>query len=404
MSDRRRRAETDADRPAIRVAVLINGVGLRLAKGRLLLAVVDRLVARGYAVDVLVHDPPAWLAARLPAEARAVDISRVWERWLPPRQLGKMGVYLSLAALVRYLRRERPAVLLAGSIPPNVTALLARRLAGVATRIVLRQSNVVAIPGDPDCGGVRARPRDRLVRRLYREADAIVAVSRGVADNTARLPGVTGERVHTVLTGYDGRVPRWSCARPEQPWLSDGGPPVILNVARYVAKKDQATLLRAFARVAATRDARLLILGRDGPERRRLAALAAELGVAERVALGAFTDNPYAAMARARVFVLSSVSEGMPSVVLEALACGCPVVSTDCPSGPREVLADGAFGRLVPVRDPATLAEAITATLDAPPDPERLRTHAAQHTITRAAEAYADVVADQVLAGMAACR
>jgi glycosyltransferase involved in cell wall biosynthesis len=151
------------------------------------------------------------------------------------------------------------------------------------------------------------------------------------------------------------------------------------------------TLLHALARVRRERDVRLVVLGR-GPLRERLSELAAELGVGEAVRMPGVVANPFAYLARASAFVLSSAWEGLPNVLLEALACGCPVVATDCPSGPREILADGRHGRLVPVADPEALAAAILATLDAPPDPGPLRARAADFALARSADRYLEVL------------
>ncbi len=358
-----------------------------------MLAVTAQLVAKGHAVDVLTPGAAPELREALPAGARLVDLARWWMGRGAPGAHSKRRVYLGLAPLIGYLRRARPEVVLSGSIPPNLAALLARRLAGVPTRLVLRQSNVVAIPGDPDYGGVRVRPRDRLVRWLYRRADAVIANSAGVADNLDKLTGLPRERVHTILGGVDLAALRQMAAAPRpHPWLAAPGGPTLLTVGRLVAKKDQVTLLRALAALRRTRDVRLLLVGPDGEARPAVEAAIAELGLADSVALTGHSDNPYAYMARADAFVLSSVSEGMPNVLLEALACGCPVVSTDCPSGPRELLGGGLYGRLVPMRDPEALAAAVAATLDAPPASDDLRARAAAFSIERVAARYVEVL------------
>jgi glycosyltransferase involved in cell wall biosynthesis len=176
-------------------------------------------------------------------------------------------------------------------------------------------------------------------------------------------------------------------AAPRHPWLAPGQPPVILGAGRLTRQKDFPTLIRAFSLVAAQRDCRLMILG-EGQERRALEGLAAELGLAYRFALPGFAADAVDYMAQAALFVLSSAWEGFGMVLVEAMAVGTPVVSTDCPSGPREILLDGELGRLVPVSDPWALARAMLETLDAPPNPERLRRRAADFTSERAAERY----------------
>jgi glycosyltransferase involved in cell wall biosynthesis len=158
-----------------------------------------------------------------------------------------------------------------------------------------------------------------------------------------------------------------------------------------VPAKNFSLLLAAFARLRAQRPARLLILG-EGRERLRLEAAAHELGIDADVALPGHVDNPYAAFSRASLFVLSSDWEGLPTVLIEALACGCPVVSTDCPSGPAEILERGRYGSLVPVGDAVALAHAMARTLDQPPAPETLRLRSEAFTLERSAGRYLDLL------------
>jgi glycosyltransferase involved in cell wall biosynthesis len=178
------------------------------------------------------------------------------------------------------------------------------------------------------------------------------------------------------------------------PWLAAGQPPVVLSVGRLGAAKDLETLVRAFARLCRRRPARLVVLGSERRPRKTekrvaaLRALAAELGVADHVDFVGYADNPFAWMARAGVLAVSSRNEGFCNVIAEALACGCPVVSTDCPSGPAEILDGGRYGRLVPVGDDVALAEALAATLAEPRDPERLRARGALFGIENAVRCY----------------
>jgi glycosyltransferase involved in cell wall biosynthesis len=149
----------------------------------------------------------------------------------------------------------------------------------------------------------------------------------------------------------------------DHPWFQPGQPPVVLAVGSLTVQKDFPTLIRAVAHVQETRPVRLLILG-EGQDRPTLEAQVRKLGLEQSISLPGFVANPYAYMARASVFVLSSRWEGLPTVLMEALFCGAPVVATDCPSGPREILRGGQYGRLVPVGEVTALADAIQATLD----------------------------------------
>ncbi|NJN46594.1 MAG: glycosyltransferase, partial [Candidatus Competibacteraceae bacterium] len=195
----------------------------------------------------------------------------------------------------------------------------------------------------------------------------------GVAEDTIILTGLPQDRVtvvrNPVITPRLLRLAREPVAHP---WFTDQGPPIILGAGRLTRQKDFPTLLRAFAAVRRERPARLMILG-AGKQQAALQAQATHLGIADTLTLPGFTDNPYAYMAKAAVFALSSLWEGSPNVLTEALALGTPVVATDCPSGPREILQEGRFGPLVPVGDAAALSQAIVQMLDNPPDPDVLR-------------------------------
>ena len=232
------------------------------------------------------------------------------------------------------------------------------------------------------------------MRRLYPRADEIVAVSEGVADDLARVARIPRSRItvihNPIVTDEllaDARAP------VDHPWFADGGPPVLLAAGRLTEQKDYPTLLRAFRRARE----RARASPRD-PRRGRGAgapggARAASSAWPRDVDFAGFVANPYAFMARASLFVLSSAWEGFGNVVVEAMACGTPVVSTDCPSGPGEILEAGRYGRLVAVGDDGALAGAMLATLDDPPPPELLRERAGDFRADEAASRYLRVLA-----------
>ncbi len=226
------------------------------------------------------------------------------------------------------------------------------------------------------------------MRLLYPVVDGVVCVSAGVAVDLTRYVDLPLEKLHVIYNPVLSPEQLGTASQvPLHPWLMPGQPPVILGVGRLTRQKDFPTLIRAFTLVANQRACRLIIL-RDGPERRALEQLVSELGVKGRVILPGFVGDAMGYMAAAGLFVLSSAWEGFGMVLVEAMATGTPVVSTDCPSGPREILLDGELGSLVPVSDPQTLATAMLQTLDTPPDPERLRRRAADFTSDQAAEKY----------------
>lgn len=295
-----------------------------------------------------------------------------------------------LPALVSYLRRERPAILLTAGPYMNLIALWARRLAGVATRIVASERVAYSHFLEP---GKRHRWRWRylapLVARGYRDADAIVAVSEGVADELSAHTGIERARISVIYNPVvTPRIHTRASEPPAHPWFAPGrDTPVILGAGRLVRMKDFITLIHAFAAVRRKRRTRLVILG-EGRRRGELERLVHSLGLDADVELPGWCGNPYACMANADLFVLSSRGEGLPNALLEAMACGCPVVSTDCPSGPREILENGRYGELVPVGDSAAMAAAIERTLDAPADRADLQTRAGAFSLARSADAH----------------
>jgi glycosyltransferase involved in cell wall biosynthesis len=212
------------------------------------------------------------------------------------------------------------------------------------------------------------------MRTFYRSAHAVVAVSRAVADSLQRGLGLLPERIATI---YNPVVTpdlfRKAEAPVDDPWFAPDAPPVVMGMGRLVPAKDFATLLRAFARVRAARPAHLLILG-EGAERAALESLARELGVAGDVRFAGYDHNPFRFLARASVFALSSIYEGLPGALIQAMACGCRVISTDNDGGSREILDGGALAPLVPPGDPEALARGIGALLDdAARGPARVR-------------------------------
>jgi glycosyltransferase involved in cell wall biosynthesis len=319
---------------------------------RATLNLASALAEHGLRVDLVLACAIGPLMAQVPSNVRVVD-------------LGAQRVLTSLPALVRYLRRERPPALISALDFANIVAIWSRRIAGVPTRLVVSERNTMSVAAHHTVSR-RERFMPRLVRFFYPWADEIVAVSRGVADDLVRLTGIPASRVRVI---YNATVVPALFKRAKEtlthPWFGSGMPPVIVAAGRLTLQKDYPTLLRAFAAVRAQRPARLLILG-EGEARTELEALVRTLKLDADVLIPGFAKNPSPYMAHAGVFVLSSAWEGLPNALIEALALGTPVVSTDCPSGPREILEGGKWGRLVPVGDPPALAAALLAALSEP--------------------------------------
>jgi len=292
-----------------------------------------------------------------------------------------------LSDLATYLVREQPDALLSAKTHANLVAIWARKIATGRTRVVISERSTMStvIQQSRKWRWRFARP---LIQKVYPQADLVIAVSHGVADDILSFTGLSQERVATIYNPMlTEHIKAQSILPISHPWFDTKKIPIILGVGRLVPAKDYPTLLRAFAHFRARHPARLVILG-EGRERPTLEKLATELGIAADLSLPGFVENPYAFMSQASVFVLSSILEGLPNALIEALACGCPVVSTNCRSGPQEILDKGAFGALVPVGDDKALANAILHTLEHPPPAERLRARAAEFDINTIAEQY----------------
>jgi glycosyltransferase involved in cell wall biosynthesis len=226
------------------------------------------------------------------------------------------------------------------------------------------------------------------MRLLYRYADAIVVPSEGARLDLAKVAGLPVERIRRVPSPLVPADLEQRAARtPGHPWLRDTGVPLVLGVGELGARKDFATLLRAFAQLRAQRPARLVILG-EGRRRGQLEGLVRELGVADDVLLPGFSNEVYGWMARAAVFAASSRWEGLPAALVEAMALGVPVVSTDCPSGPAELLQGGRLGVLVPVGDAGALSRGLAEMLDQPTPAARLRAAMSEYEVAASAAAY----------------
>ena len=305
-----------------------------------------------------------------------------WDpRCLPGRLLARQA-----RAVASYVAREEPDCVLPSLPRPKIATLLGCGLLGDAPPVVPTVRNIIQYSD---------RQR-RQAGRLFPRAAHFICVSDGVSESLASSIGIPRDRITTIYNPVVTRHLRAGMGQaPDHPWLLDGGAPVVLAAGRLTPQKDYPTLLKAFARLAAGRPCRLIILG-EGECRDELERLVHELKLTDRVSLPGWVENPFAFMSRASLFVLSSLHEGLPGVLIQALACGCPCVSTDCPAGPAEVLRDGEVGPLVPVGDEIALADAMARVLDEPPDPQRLKEHGARFSDERAVAAYEDLISSVV--------
>lgn len=348
---------------------------------RMVFNLVEAIAARGIDIDLLAIRADSAHLTALPDGVRLID-------------LGVRHSLPAVAPLARYLRRDRPEAMLVAKDRAIRAAVLARALAGVPCRIVGRLGTNLsaALAGR---AGLARWLRTAPMRPLYARVDHVVCVSGGVLEDTESLTGLPRTRLSVVRNPVvTPRLAVLAAAAPAPPlpaWTGHCKVPLIVGAGRLTEQKDFATLIRAFAQLRRTRPVRLAILG-DGRERAALLALASSLDVAEDLVMPGFVPNPWAWMAHAQLFVLSSRWEGSPNVLTEALALGVPSVATDCPSGPRELLRAGAVGPLVPVGDALALAAAMAATLENPPPAHVLREAVAEHTAEVSAGRYLELL------------
>ena len=368
-----------ADLPPTRAVALYVPVLDRGGAEAVMLRLATGFARRGIHTWLVVHDRAGALLPDVPAGVQVVDLRVPARRALLSANLG------AIRPLGDFLRQHQPDVLITPFPHANLVALAARRLAGARTRVVVSEHS----PLDRALGNHRRWRRvvlQALIGRYYPRAAAVVAVSEGVKRSLVDL-GVPGERIH-VLPNPVLPDDFWHVAAEpvEHPWFGDRSRPVVIGVGRLDPVKDFATLVRAFARIRQETGSRLVLVG-EGQERPALEGLVAELALADDVWLAGFQAKPAALLAKSQVLVSSSRFEGAPLVVVEALACGCPVVATNNP-GSSEMLEDGRYARMVPVGDPEAMAHAIRDVLRSPPATGPGVQHAAQFTVHHSVDRY----------------
>jgi glycosyltransferase involved in cell wall biosynthesis len=304
---------------------------------------------KGYPVDMVLSKAEGAYLNSVPAHVRVVD-------------LGSSRPLRALPALVRYLSAEKPRALLSTIMNANLAAVLASQLADVNTRCVICEASNISTELHHSSAHNRFL-MPLLIRRFFPKAHAIVAVSHGAADDLARMACIPRQSIRVIYNPVvSANLLAKSRGLTSHRWLKDSHIPVIVGMGRLTRQKNFAALIQAFALLRERIPSRLIILG-DGEERPSLESLCMSLGIAENVDLPGFIANPYPILSKSSLFVLSSRWEGLPWVLIEALACGTKVVSTDCPSGPSEVLDNGAYGQLCPVDDVPALAAAMVRAM-----------------------------------------
>ena len=354
---------------AVFVASLFHG-----GVGKMRVHLINEMARRGHRVELLLANRDSPYMDLVDPAIRVVHT-------------GTSNAVTGIPAVALYLLRARPRVMLAQRVRVNVLTLRARALARSATRMFVTVNTNMS----RELAALKPYKRERhlgLLMRYFPRNDGIIAVSHGVAADLSQLINIPIDRIKVAPNPtVTPELTQLAAAPLDHPWFASGAPPVIVGMGRLEPQKDFPTLLRAFATLRRDRPCRLMILG-EGKQRHLLLHEATGLGIQDDVQFPGFVKNPYAYLSRAALFVLSSTWEGSPNSLTEALALGTPLVSTDCPDGPREILEGGRHGPLVKVGDAAALAAAMAATLDHPPERKTLRAAAQRYTLERSASAY----------------
>ena len=354
----------------MKVTLFISSLSIGGAE-RVTVNLANQLAENGHKVEVLVVTDGGEFADELaPAVEQCVlPVDRI--RW-------------TAIPLTRHLYRKRPDVLISFMTPANVMAIVAVRMAMVSTTVIVTEHSTQS-----GRQGMAVKRNMALASWTYRFADHVVAVSKGVSEDIRKWAGVSRDKITTI---YNPVITEEQIGKnyevPSHSWFQDDDIEVVLSVGRHAEEKDYPTLIRAFTLLLEEHEnARLMLLG-GGELTQEYRSLTTELGIEAEVEMPGFIKHPYPYMSHADVFALSSRVEGLSLVLIEAMACGTPVVSTDCPNGPSEVLAGGKYGELVAVADPSSLKNALMRVLSDPTDTQLLQDRARDFSVSKAATKY----------------
>jgi len=345
-------------------------VVVNLAKG---------FLRKGFKVNILLVDKKGPFVKDLPEECQVINFH-------------SKRTLFTFFKIINYINKEKPYVFISHLTHANIVSALAQAVSREKTKLLLVEHNTLSEVLKNSESVVKRFILRFLIRFSYRFADSIIAVSTGVANDFAKFFPLFKNKIQVIYNPFDLEQIQFKSKEDASfLWKHFSSKSLIISVGRLTKQKDFPTLIKAFAIVRKEIDARLVILG-EGEERKNLENLAKELGIEEFIWMPGFVDNPYNYMSKASVFVLSSIYEGLPTVLIEALALGCQVVSTDCKSGPREILDNGKYGKLVKVGDVEELAKAILETIKNPINPNILVERAKMFSVENIAKRYLEVI------------
>lgn len=341
---------------------------------RVMVALANGISSRGYKVDLVLFNAEGSYLKDVNASVNVVS-------------LGVSRAIFGVLKLAKYLKGEKPTVLLSAMNYMNVVALLAREVALSDTKVIVSEHSTLSVAMVKSQFSIRIF-LPRLMSFFYKKADVVVAVSEGVANDLATTIHFDSKKIEVIYNPVvSSEVIEQSKEAAGHPWMDAPGCQTVLSVGRFVPAKDFFTLIKAFnSLIKAGLDIRLVILG-EGEQRKDLERLITQLNLNDKIILPGFVKNPFSWMRKASLFVLSSAWEGLPTALIEAMACGSRVVSTNCPSGPFEILEGGRWGHLVAVGDHVALAETMRAALNSHTAPD-VTIRANEFSTVKAIDAY----------------
>jgi glycosyltransferase involved in cell wall biosynthesis len=345
---------------------------------KIVIKLMEGLLDEGIGIKLILATKSGVLRDEIPEGIQIIDLNH-------------SKTVFSLFSLTSYLRCNRPRILLSHLHRANRIAILANILTGRKTKVFIVEHNTISVVLK-QCSSINRILLKFTYKYLYPKSDMIIHVSKAAANDLERL---FGWKSGTVKVAYNPVIRGSSFSseskvKPPHPWMGSNQCPVILGVGRLTRQKNFLLLIEAFAKLREIIDCRLIILG-EGEDRDMLKSRILELRIADYVDMPGFVRNSLDYMTYASVFVLSSEWEALPTVLIEALASGCPVVSTDCPSGPLEILENGKFGILVQLNDPEKLAESIKNILVDPPERNNLKKRGMEFSIKNATTKYIEL-------------
>ena len=370
---------------------------------RVMLNLAEFFLKNNYKVDLILAKYEGPLIKNVPKDVRIIKLQkRSWlytgfymlrlpmENWKSVVKIvftDSPSVFRRLEAFVDYLKYNQPTVVLSTLNAVNIASLMGKYIAKSESRFYVRQAIFFSQHTNESKDYFDINVMPLLLKKWYPIADSVISVSNEMKNDLIENAGLSKEYVETIYNPLNIDHINKAIKESDDDFLEEMAIPIVISAGRLVGQKDYPTLLFAISKVVEKRHVKLIILG-DGPEYSNIVKLISKLSLQNHVILLGNVSNPYKYISRSNVFVLSSTFEGMPNVLLEALACQCTIVSTDCPSGPREILNDGQFGSLIPVGDVEALEQAILNAMDCPVDKKLLYDRANDFALDTIGEKY----------------